>query len=177
MQARGSVDHWQRFFDGSDFNLIQCAEQLEAPAGVLHDTLTNCTWQNDTYGAAISVAHAEPGALTNLGFRLGLDGLPTEKNHGNGIVVQKSALQYIENHDHERFVNHFGIVGDERRAVPRRRSLAVVQGAALSHRHDVCQGHSPALAGSGVRRELLDSKRWPGARDAVSARALGLFLR
>lgn len=113
VQARGSVDHWQRFFNGGDINLIQCAEQLESPAGVLHETLTNCTWQNETYNAAVGVAHAAPGALTNLGFKLGLDGLPTEKNHGNGIVILKSALQYIENHDHERFVNHFGVVGDE----------------------------------------------------------------
>jgi len=113
VRNRGGVDHWQRFFNGADFNLIQCAEQLEAPEGVLHESLSNCTWQNGTYGAAISVAHAAPGALTNLGFRLGLDGFPAEKNHGDGIVVQKSALQYIENHDHERFVNHFRTVGDQ----------------------------------------------------------------
>ena len=113
VQDRGPADHWQRFFSGGDINLIQCAEQLEAPAGVLNDTLSDCTWQNDTYGAAVSVAHAAPGALTNLGFKLGLDGFPAEKNHGNGIVVQKSALQYIENHDHERFVNHFGILGNQ----------------------------------------------------------------
>jgi maltooligosyltrehalose trehalohydrolase len=111
VRDRGSVDHWQRFFDGGNPNLIQCAEQLEAPAGVLRESLTNCTWQNDTYGAAVSVAHGAPGALTNLGFKLGLDGLPNEKDHGNGIVIQKSALQYIENHDHERFVNHFGQLG------------------------------------------------------------------
>jgi 1,4-alpha-glucan branching enzyme len=111
VRDRGSVDHWQRFFDGGNFNLIQCAEQLEAPAGVLRESLTNCTWQNETYNAAVSVAHAAAGALTNLGFKLGLDGLPAEKDHGNGIVIQKSALQYIENHDHERFVNHFGQLG------------------------------------------------------------------
>ena len=89
----------------------QCAEQLEAPAGVLRESLTNCTWQNETRDAAVSVAHAAPGALTHLGFRLGLDGLPAERDHGNGIVIRKSALQYIENHDHERFVNHFGQLG------------------------------------------------------------------
>jgi 1,4-alpha-glucan branching enzyme len=111
VRDRGSVDHWQRFFDGGDLNLIQCAEQLEAPAGVLRESLTNCTWQNETRDAAVSVAHAAPGALTHLGFRLGLDGLPAEKDHGNGIVIRKSALQYIENHDHERFVNHFGQLG------------------------------------------------------------------
>ena len=48
------------------------------------------------------------------GFQTGArSDFPTEEDHGNGIVVQKTALQYIENHDHERFVNHFGIIGDE----------------------------------------------------------------
>jgi len=116
VRDRGSVDHWQRFFAGGELNLIQCAEQLEAPAGVLRESLSNCTWQNETYGAAASVARAAPGALTNLGFRLGLDGFPAEEDHGDGIVIRKSALQYIENHDHERFVNHFGQValGEDR---------------------------------------------------------------
>ena len=108
VQAAGGAGEWQRFFNGGEINLIQCAEQLEAPAGVLNESFSNCTWQNETLNAAIGVAHAAPGALTNLGFRFGLDGLPQTINHGNGIVVQKSALQYIENHDHERFVNHFG---------------------------------------------------------------------
>ena len=111
VQARGGTDHWQRFFDGGSFNLIQCAEQLEAPAGVLNESLSNCTWQNETRNAAGNVAHAAPGALTDLGFRLGLAGLPAQKDHGNGIVIDKTALQYIDNHDHERFVNHFGTLG------------------------------------------------------------------
>jgi 1,4-alpha-glucan branching enzyme len=107
----GGADHWQRFFDNGEINLIQCAEQLESPAGVLNESLSNCTWQNETRNAAVSVAHAGAGALTDLGFRLGLEGLPTARDHGNGIVIQKSALQYIESHDHERFVNQFGQLG------------------------------------------------------------------
>lgn len=112
VQVRGNSGHWQRFFDpDGNINLIQCAEQLEAPAGVLNESLSNCTWQNETLDAARSVARAAPGALTNLGFRLGLEGLPARKDHGSGVALPKSALQYIENHDHERFVNHFGTLG------------------------------------------------------------------
>jgi 1,4-alpha-glucan branching enzyme len=112
VQSFGGSQYWSRFRDGDgNFNLIQCAEQLEAPAGVLNESVSNSTWQNETLNAARSVAHAEAGALTNLGFRLGLEGLPAVKDHGDGIVVAKSALQYIENHDHERFVNHFGTLG------------------------------------------------------------------
>jgi maltooligosyltrehalose trehalohydrolase len=81
-------------------NLVQCAEQLEDPVGVLNQSASNCTWQNGTLGAAQSVAHGNRGSITDLGFRLGLDGYP----------AKKSALQYIENHDHERFVCNFGII-------------------------------------------------------------------
>jgi 1,4-alpha-glucan branching enzyme len=111
VQARAGDADWQRFFNGGEINLIQCAEQLEAPAGVLQESLSNCTWQNETRNAAVDVAHASPGALTQLGFRLGLEGLPAIRDHGNGAVIHKSALQYIENHDHERFVNHFAQSG------------------------------------------------------------------
>ena len=81
-------------------NLVQCAEQLEDPIGVLNQTVTNCTWQNGTFDAATSVAHGNRGSLTDLGLRLGLDGYPG----------QKTALQYLENHDHARFVCNFGII-------------------------------------------------------------------
>jgi 1,4-alpha-glucan branching enzyme len=111
VQAHAGDANWQRFFSGGEINLIQCAEQLEAPAGVLQESLSNCTWQNETRDAAVAVAHASPGALTQFGFRLGLEGLPAIKDHGNGAVIRKSALQYIENHDHERFVNHFAQSG------------------------------------------------------------------
>jgi maltooligosyltrehalose trehalohydrolase len=108
---RGSADHWERFFTGgvSGFrpNLIQCAEQLEGPVEILNSTYSNCTWQNETLGAAQGTAHGSVDALTSLGFRLGLDGYPREVT-ANDDTIPKTALQYIENHDHERFVCNFG---------------------------------------------------------------------
>ncbi len=106
----GSMDYWQRFFQGDEIRLIQCAEQLEGPVEVLEKTYSSSTWQNQTFDAARDVAKAEAGKLggrlTYLGHRLGLLGYPAEVKI-NEDTIQKSALQYIENHDHYRFVCNF----------------------------------------------------------------------
>jgi hypothetical protein len=47
-------------------------------------------------------------AITQLGLRLGLDGFPTSAVR-NSETLSKTALQYIENHDHERFICQFGL--------------------------------------------------------------------
>lgn len=101
--------HWQRFFNNGDINLIQCAEQLEGPQEILEKTYSNCTWQNETLGAAKGVAYGNRDELTNLGFRFGLSGYPEEITN-NGDKLKKTALQYIENHDHSRFVCNFGTI-------------------------------------------------------------------
>lgn len=101
--------HWQRFQGGQDISLIQCAEQLEEPIEIVEKTYSNCTWQNETLGAANSVASGNRDAVTSLGQRLGLMGYPAAIQH-NGDTLGKSALQYIENHDHSRFVCNFGML-------------------------------------------------------------------
>ncbi len=101
-----STDHWQRFFSNGSFNLIQCAEQLERPRDILEQTYSNCTWQNETLNAVEDLAHGKRDALTNLGWRWGLSGYP-EDVAANGGTIHKTALQYIENHDHSRFVCNF----------------------------------------------------------------------
>lgn len=101
--------HWQRFFNNGDNNLIQCAEQLEAPQEILEKTYSNCTWQNETLGAAKGVADGNRDQLTNLGFRFGLSGYHQDITSNND-KLKKTALQYIENHDHSRFVCNFGTI-------------------------------------------------------------------
>ncbi|HEX9047214.1 MAG TPA: alpha-amylase family glycosyl hydrolase, partial [Verrucomicrobiae bacterium] len=100
--------HWQRFAGANQLNLIQCAEQLEDPAGVLQQSYSNCTWQNGTLGAAQAVARGDFGAIYRLGLGLGLEGYPETATTGND-TFPRTALQYIENHDHERFVCNFGM--------------------------------------------------------------------
>jgi maltooligosyltrehalose trehalohydrolase len=98
---------------GRGESLIQCAEQLEDPKGVVWTSYSNCTWQNDTLNAAQSVAHGDRGRLYDLGLRLGLDGYPEQVTQ-NTDTLEKSAFQYLENHDHSRFLAEFGIVrGDD----------------------------------------------------------------
>ena len=75
---------------------------------MLRTTYSNSTWQNHTFDAAKAVARGDLGRLTDLGLSLGLFGYPEEENT-NGDVIPKTALQYIETHDHERFICNFGI--------------------------------------------------------------------
>jgi maltooligosyltrehalose trehalohydrolase len=102
--------YWNRFDagDGLPLRLIQCAEQLEAPEDVLRQSYSNCTWQNRTFDAAKGVARGDRGRLADWGLSLGLLGYP-EEDRANGDVIAKTALQYIENHDHERFICNFGL--------------------------------------------------------------------
>ncbi|MHC2722218.1 alpha-amylase family glycosyl hydrolase [Bradyrhizobium diazoefficiens] len=101
--------YWSRFDAGAGkpLTLVQMAEQLEAPEDVLRSTYSNCTWQNGTYGAARAVAHGDHGRLADLGLQLGLFGYPDWETV-NGDEIPKTALQYVENHDHERFLCNFG---------------------------------------------------------------------
>ncbi len=99
--------HWQRFFAEGELRLIQCAEQLEHPIEVVEKTYANCTWQNETLAASDAVAHGSRERLTDLGFRFGLEHYPERSSH-NDVSLAKSAFQYLENHDHSRFLCRFG---------------------------------------------------------------------
>src|SRR5687768_601835 len=88
--------------------LIQIAEQLEAPEQILEQSYSNATWQNATFGAAAACAHGAAGSIENLGHRLGALGYIEYANQ-NGELLAKLPLQYIENHDHSRFICEFGL--------------------------------------------------------------------
>lgn len=101
--------YWNRFDGGgAPLRLIQCAEQLEAPEEVLHSSYSNTTWQNKTYDAAKAVARGDRGRIYDWGMSLGLFGYP-EQATTNGDAIRKTGLQYIKNHDHERFICNFGL--------------------------------------------------------------------
>lgn len=109
-KAKQGVDNpWQRFFYNGNVNLIQCAEQLEGPKEVLEKTYSNCTWQNETLDAAKNVSLGDKTSLEQLGLLFGLFNYPDTVTTDHD-TIQKTALQYIENHDHSRFVCNFRTV-------------------------------------------------------------------
>jgi len=97
-----------RFHASDSVRLIQIAEQLEAPEEILEKTYSNATWQNSTFGAATACVHGAAGAIENFGHRLGALGY-IEYARQNGEALPKAPLQYIENHDHSRFLCEFGL--------------------------------------------------------------------
>jgi 1,4-alpha-glucan branching enzyme len=112
----GSTDHYQRFFDAAgNINLIQIAEFLAppppgmVPQDILSQSYTTATWQNGTLYAAADCAAGKPGAIEQLGLQLGLSGYPERVTTG-GDTLPKTGLQYIEDHDHQRFICNFGTV-------------------------------------------------------------------
>jgi maltooligosyltrehalose trehalohydrolase len=106
----GTTDHYQRFFDAvGNINLIQIAEYLPNPPQILNSSYSTGTWQDGTLGAAASCAAGSAGAIAQLGLQLGLNGYP-ESVTSNGDTLPKTGLQYIENHDHQRFICNFGTV-------------------------------------------------------------------
>src|SRR5262249_3517951 len=73
--------------------------------------------QNRTFDAARSVARGDRGRLLDLGLILGLFDYP-EQETTNGELIPKAALQYIENHDHARFLCNFGTYNSDEAGNP-----------------------------------------------------------
>src|SRR5689334_11831140 len=109
VQAATTAGQLTRFTGGGTTNLIQCAEQLEDPIGILWQSYSNATWQNGTLDAARAAAHGEPGAIDRLGHALRLSGYPTQVQI-NGNTLARTALQYVETHDSSRLLAEFGTV-------------------------------------------------------------------
>jgi maltooligosyltrehalose trehalohydrolase len=106
--VKNSLASLPRFDAPEGSRLIQIAEQLEAPEQILEQSYSNAAWQNASFGAATACAHGAAGAIENLGHRLGALGY-IEQATQNGEILAKLPLQYIENHDHSRFVCEFGL--------------------------------------------------------------------
>ncbi len=107
--ARLRAGELARFGSAAAPTLIQCAEQLEDPIGVLYQSYSTATWQNETMNAAWSVARGEGGAIDRFGAALGLAGYPTQVQ-ADGVAMDKTALQYLEDHDNPRLLSEFGTI-------------------------------------------------------------------
>ena len=86
--------------------IIQCAEHLPDPRGILSQTYSNTAWQNGLLDVAQNAAWG--GSLTALAHQLDpeLIGYPRSyTNSGTGESFPVAPLQYIESHDHSRFIS------------------------------------------------------------------------
>ncbi|HEX8532023.1 MAG TPA: alpha-amylase family glycosyl hydrolase [Cytophagales bacterium] len=102
-----------RFAAGGRSRLIQCAEHLPDPAGVLSQTYTNCAWQNGLMDHARGMARGGP-VTERLAHLLDPQfiGYPAEyRNDAAGDVFPVAPFQYLETHDHKRFINELGELG------------------------------------------------------------------
>lgn len=107
LQTQCSEPHWRRFLSPGEPEpqLIQCAELLSDPPAALNNSYANAVQQNWTLAAARQAAHG--GSLNDLGRRLGLEYFPESVTLGEDTLV-KRGFQYIETHDHPRFVCNYG---------------------------------------------------------------------
>ena len=94
--------------DAGRSRIIQCAEHLPDAAGIMSQTHSNCAWQNGLLDRAREMARG--GYVTErLAHQLDPEflGYPTEHTAA-GDIFPVAPFQYLESHDHGRFVNEFG---------------------------------------------------------------------
>jgi 1,4-alpha-glucan branching enzyme len=100
-----------RFGAGNGPNkIIQCAEHLPDPVGILSQTYSSCAWQNALLDRGRDMARWN---YVSEHFAHLLDpefnGYPNEyRNSGTGESFPVAPFQYLESHDHPRFINQFG---------------------------------------------------------------------
>jgi maltooligosyltrehalose trehalohydrolase len=113
LKQLGPVGHWQRLFNRDEPRLIQCAEHLSLPGEMVQKTYSNCAWQDTTMHAARALAtEGRPDQVRAFGEALSAHAyLPAGSEttlHGDDRLA-KALLQYIETHDHERFICSLGM--------------------------------------------------------------------
>lgn len=89
--------------------IIQCAEHLPDARGILRTTYSNTCWQN---GLLDEAARQSTGPV-QVAFAHQLDpeliGYPNRyHNPSTGEELPAAPFQYLESHDHSRFINRFG---------------------------------------------------------------------
>jgi len=95
--------------------IIQCAEHLPDARGILRQTYSNTAWQNGLLDAAQDAAWG--GSLTALAHQLDpeLIGYPREfSNPATGESLPVAPFQYLDSHDHSRFISRIAPGARER---------------------------------------------------------------
>ncbi|UFH53132.1 alpha-amylase family glycosyl hydrolase [Spirosoma sp. KNUC1025] len=99
-----------RFKAGDRSKIIQCAEHLPGPQEILSRTYSNCCWQNGLLDRGRDMAKWNY-VSADIAHQLDPEflGYPTEyHNPTSGDTFPVAPFQYVESHDHARFINSFG---------------------------------------------------------------------
>lgn len=117
--------------------IIQCAENLPDPIGILRQTYSNTAWQNGLLARAEDAAWG--GSLTALAHQLDPEFIGYPRQYTNPATNESLAvapLQYIESHDHSRFIS---------RIAPGRRELDLLD-QALGNRDQMFRAQPYVIA-------------------------------
>lgn len=98
--------------DGERSRIIQCAEHLPDARGILRTTYSNTAWQN----GLLDEANRQADQPVEASFARQLDpelvGYPSHYiNPATGDKIPVAPFQYLESHDHSRFITRFGPQG------------------------------------------------------------------
>ena len=86
--------YWARFLTGGQVNLIQCAENLDDPVGILYQSFSNCCWQDGTLAAASDLAAGRVSDPGTFGLDLVLYGYPDQVTQGSGAAATTMPSSY-----------------------------------------------------------------------------------
>jgi 1,4-alpha-glucan branching enzyme len=98
---------FERFQGTENYSrLIQCAEDLDNPRGIIHDTYSNSTWQD---GLLNKVADMAKNNYVDADFAHLLDTRFSGYPDFNTIPMAVAPFQYLESHDHDRLIAAVGL--------------------------------------------------------------------
>lgn len=106
-----------RFQDSLGYSrIIQCAEHLPDPRGILSNTFSNSAWQNDLLNKVENMAQfrfVDEQFVHLLDTRF--SGYPDTREVNTGeansaIKMPVAPFQYFETHDHSRLITRFGLL-------------------------------------------------------------------
>lgn len=102
---------YPRFDAGNGRSLvIQCAEHLPDARGILLTTYSNTCWQNGLLDEAAGQANRPVQASFARQLDPELIGYPSRyRNPASGEEFPVAPFQYLESHDHSRFITRFGL--------------------------------------------------------------------
>ena len=92
--------------------IIQCAEHLPDPMGIISQTYSNCCWQNGLLDRARDMAKGND-LSEHFAHLLDPEFLGYVNQYHNpttGESFPVAPFQYLESHDHRRFINEFGLI-------------------------------------------------------------------